>query len=73
MKKQQSRGVRSKQVRVLTPPALVDASGGAAAVSLVEPFVPHQHNETVVGDPFVPQQHNETAVRDCRRRRSAKR
>ncbi len=53
MKKQsQLRKTQSKQVRTLEQTALADASAGTAgqAIALVEPYLPQQHNETIVRD-----------------------
>ena len=53
MKKQtRSRKAQSKQVRTVKQAALADVSAGTGteATTLVEPYVPQQHNETILGD-----------------------
>jgi hypothetical protein len=49
-KQNRSRNVQGKQVRTLEQAALADATAGTdpQAVPLVEPYLPHQHNETIL-------------------------
>jgi hypothetical protein len=60
-KQNKPRGSQTKQVRALDQAALSDASAGTdtPVVTLVDPYIGHQHNETI--------------VRDRARRRSARR